>query len=543
MGLSAAPVPEWLRPLDDFAKDDPLGAFFASVFSRPESVPRPSQGYVAGGGAEAIAEEDQYVDYDTESDPDEAEVELAPRHDRAVIADGRATSPDSSVNAQGSSASSASSASASTSTSTAVARRPPWTPPERKAYDFWAKRLGLTVPPIVAPCRTASPSPSPSSSPSPAGVSCRQSALDHFFSRLSEAELGRGEPVRIVHYGDSLIASDKISDMVRLRLQERFGSGGKGFLMIKKFNSFQRGYRTGDGTGGWRLDVITQRVLRDRYFGYSGASFTAQNAGEETVFRRLGRSRIAEVYYLKDRKGGRVEVLADETVLGEINTRTNAAASEAMKARFTIPSGTEALTLRATDYGPRLFGVVLEADQPGVVYESIGLPGATSRVWNEPDREDFERQLGLRDPALVIVMLGGNDGLMLSKERTTTDRIEADLDAFIGRVQEASAKADCLLVSPLEAVRKKGSQFIPKPEVLEIIELERRVAERRGCAFWDMHAAMGGEGSLAKWVKSDLMLPDLIHPRNRGSNLLGEMMSEAIMDAYDESRARAGEGS
>ncbi|MBK8015006.1 MAG: hypothetical protein IPK13_27115 [Deltaproteobacteria bacterium] len=520
VGLSAAPVPEWLRPLDDFAKEDPFGAFLASVFTRPESVPRPSQGYVAGGGAEAIAEEDQYVDYDSESDPDEDQVELAPHHDRVEVGGRTPTAQGLGLDDQA-------------STATAGAARPSkWTPPERKAYDFWAKRLGLRVPPIVRPCRTpAGPGP------------CRERALDHFFSRLSDAELGRGEPVRIVHYGDSLIASDKISDMVRRRLQERFGSGGKGFLMIKKFNSFQRGYRTGDGSGGWRLDVITQRVLRDRYFGYSGASFTAQNAGEETTFRRLGRSQVAEVYYLKDRKGGRLEVLADKTVLGEINTRTNAATSEAMKARFTIPPGTTEFKLRAVDYGPRLFGVVLEADQPGVVYESIGLPGATSRVWNEPDREDFERQLGLRDPALVIVMLGGNDGLMLSKERTTTERIEADLDAFVGRIQEASAKTDCLLVSPLEAVRKKGSQFIPKPEVLEVIELERRVAERRGCAFWDMHAAMGGEGSLAKWVKSDLMLPDLIHPRNRGSNLLGEMMSEAIMDAYDEHRARAGEGS
>jgi len=92
-----------------------------------------------------------------------------------------------------------------------------------------------------------------------------------------------------------------------------------------------------------------------------------------------------------------------------------------------------------------------------------------------------------------------------------------------------------LIVSPLEAVRAtQGGRMTPKPEVAEVIAIQRRVAEERGCGFWSMYRSMGGEGSLARWVEADLMLGDLIHPRSRGSDLLGEMLAEALMRGYDD---------
>ncbi len=398
-------------------------------------------------------------------------------------------------------------------------RGPAWVPPERPALDRYQSRLGLVAPPVERP-----------------------EALEPYFVALSRVEAGEaGAFARALHFGDSLIASDKIADRVRQRLQERFGSGGRGFLFPKRFNTFQRGQRSGEGSSGWSLDVITSSIdrLPDRHFGFSGASFTASARGETLRFAPLAGSDRLRVHFFGQPGGAELSIEADGAEVGTVSTA--AAEAKADFAPFSLPPGTEALTVTASGPKLRLYGVSLEGEG-GALWSTLGLPGATSEVWLRPDPEGFGRLLAAEAPDLVVVMLGGNDGLMLSKGRVGADDIERDTDAFVGRLAAGAGEAACLLVSPLEAVRAKagGRSLVPKPEVPVVIERLRRVAERRGCAFWDMYAAMGGRGSLARWVEAKLMLGDLIHPKSRGSDLLGELMVESLMRAYDEWAERGG---
>jgi lysophospholipase L1-like esterase len=485
-GLSALPVPDDFRPLLVFEREDPLWAFATQVVTPPDAVPRPSQGYVAGGGALNIATED------------------------TLPTDGSAEEPVPSLPVQ-------------------RAPEEEWKKPERPRFERYAELLGLKAAPLERGCADSSPE------------GCRRFAMERFFRRLQQAAAGEGSPVRVIHFGDSLIASDKITDTARMRLQERFGSAGRGFLMVRKFNRFQRGNRTGDGSPGWVLEVITQGVLRDRFFGYTGASFTAQRAGESSRFAPVAGADRVEVHYLEEPKGGRLALRASNAAVGEVDTQADRPRSEAKVARFDLPEGAEALELEATTSGPRVFGVVLESRAPGVVYESIGLPGATSEVWTRPDREDFVRMLAVREPGLVVHMVGGNDGLMLAKKRTELPQVEAAMNEFFDRVEEAAPGADCLIITPFEAVRAKADgRMEPKPEVLEIAALQRKLAEERGCGLWDMYASIGGAGSLQRWLDADLMLADLIHPRSRGSDLIGEMLAESLMKAYDDPLDRRG---
>lgn len=484
IALSLAPVPSWMKPLDLLDTEDPLIALRDALLQKPESIPLPDQ---------------QHDQVQAAGDPlllDGAPASEDPPAEVAVVTATRSDGP-----------------------------RQAWRMPPRPVFDRYAARLGLSAAPLERFCRTRGE-----------GGGCRAQALDRFFSVLERVEEKRpGEVARVMHFGDSLIASDKISDRVRMRFQERFGSGGRGFLLAKRFNQFQRGRRSGRGSDGWSLDVITASIeaLPDRHFGFSGASFTAKAAGETLVFEPVGPSRYLDIFFLAEPGGGALELLADERSVGRLDTRGNT--PRGTMTSYVLPEATETLTLRSEGPGARIYGVNLEARVPGVLWSTLGLPGATSEVWLRPDRDEFVRLLAERPPDLAVVMLGGNDGLMLSKKRVTLEAIERDTSAFVERVRAASPAVDCLLVSPLEAVRAKGGgRLIPKPEVPMVIRVLRRVAERHGCGFWDMYASMGGRGSLKRWVKARLMLGDLIHPRSRGSDLLGEMMAEAMMRAYDE---------
>ena len=491
IGLSLAPLPSWLKPTDLFEEEDPIGAFFAAVLAKPESIPLPDQqvDQAQASGNPLIEAEGEELD------------EL----------------PDPSSSARDQRA------------QTVHVRRGAWVMPERPNFDKAAKRLGLKASPLVRPCLPSA---------SKQGGGCSYRALDRFFAALGRAEAGASDagPVRIVLFGDSLTASDRITNRARYRLQQRFGSAGRGFLMAKRINQLQLGRHTGRGSRGWSLDIITSSLskLPDRHFGFSGASFTAQGPGETLTYTRLGSSRYLKLFYYAYAGGGEIELRVDDQPYSRWNTF--APVESGAFASFVLPSGARKLSIRSLNKGARIYGVSLETEAPGVILSTLGLPGATSEVWLRPQEDEFARLLSQHAPNLAVLMVGGNDGFMLAKKRTTRETIAKDTRAVLKRIRRAVPTADCLLITPLEAARKKGGgRLIPKPEVRVVIRTLRQIAKTEGCGLFDMYASMGGRGSLKRWVAARLMQGDLIHPRDAGSNFLGEMLAEAIMKAYDES--------
>lgn len=497
IGLSAAPLPSWLQPIDALAQDRSINNLWTSIFRRPDPIPRKGDAAAADW---AVAGDDSKRDVEQE----------APRPELEIVH---------------------------------PAKRPRWVRPERAKLDAFQKRLNLVAVSIENNCGQ------PAGSSDSEGKLCERRALDRFFTRLAALadDGGSSAPpaeriVRIVHYGDSIIASDHITDLVRQRLQERFGSAGKGFLLVGRYNARQRRLRTGDSTKGWRAEHIALGKVHDRFFGYTGASFTAETAGAETVFTDVGENRRVDVYYLEQPGGGTLEIYAGDALIQTLETGRASGPPSAKFVALTLPEHTQKLRLRAKTAAVRLFGVSLEAEVPGVIYESIGIPGATSAAWLYPDEDGFRAQLQHRNPALIVTMLGGNDARALHQKRTTIKNIEASTRGFLARLQASAPDADCLVVSPPDAVEAKASGAMKsRPEVPKVIAVQEEVAAEMGCAFWDMYESMGGSGSLEKWIRADLISPDLIHPKGPGADLLGELMAEALMNAYDASMAEDGE--
>ena len=60
-----------------------------------------------------------------------------------------------------------------------------------------------------------------------------------------------------------------------------------------------------------------------------------------------------------------------------------------------------------------------------------------------------------------------------------------------------------------------------KRVILDLVTIQRRVALSHGAAFWSTFDAMGGEGSMARWVKAQPQLGggDLTHPTPLGAEV------------------------
>jgi hypothetical protein len=110
-------------------------------------------------------------------------------------------------------------------------------------------------------------------------------------------------------------------------------------------------------------------------------------------------------------------------------------------------------------------------------------------------------------------------------------------------VRQALPDSSCLLVSPNDIAWKtpKGDRlslgFVPK-----LAEAQRRVAAQVGCAYWSMYEAMGGSGSMGRWVERGLAKPDMLHPTAQGAHLLGGWLYRALLDGYEAYKQRQARG-
>lgn len=360
-------------------------------------------------------------------------------------------------------------------------------------------------------------------------TACERYALDPFFEALDGLDKGeRKESVRIVHFGDSLIASDYISDLVRRRLQKRFGSGGQGFLYVDRPSRFG-GLKTraGDASNGWEITKLPEPPAADGIYGFGGVSFTAKK-NETTHYFTKGARRV-DVYYVQQEKGGTMEVAADERPLWKIDTR---GVREAKKQSVMIPDGAKTVSL-STRGQVRVFGVAFDNEKGGVTLDSIGLPGAFGGAYLKAEPQSFAQTLAARDPQLVIVMLGGNEALRMDNGWTSLEQVKQDAGAFIDRLKSAAPDAACLVTSPLTSgVTTASGEMRVRKVTRPIGDVFKAVAIERGCAYWDMLEAVGGEGAIVKLHEARLMNQDLVHPVRKGADLVGHLLDTALVRAY-----------
>lgn len=363
-------------------------------------------------------------------------------------------------------------------------------------------------------------------------------ALDPFFARLARTDRREaGAVTRILHYGDSTIASDYVSGTMRRRLQARFGDAGHGFILIA--NPWEWYFHNDvlhASDGEWKASRLAGPVAPDGMYGLGGVSFTSYGGGVAwfgtSTRTEYGRnvSRF-DLYYLEQPGGGEVELSVRGAPTEKLSTRGEAKVSRVKSVR--VDDGEAKLTVRALGGGPvRLFGVALERDRAGVVYDALGSHAAMAVYWQRQDRAHWKDQLALRDPALIVFQYGTNESDLWRLDR---DEYEQALAGLVDELREAAGGAPILMVAPLDRAESKDGRMSTKRVILDLVAIQKRVALGHGAVFWNTFDAMGGEGSMARWVRARPQLGggDLTHPTPLGAELLGDMLSDALVAAYE----------
>jgi len=359
--------------------------------------------------------------------------------------------------------------------------------------------------------------------------------LDPFFAALHDLEQpakpGAPEVVTVLHYGDSPTTADLITGDVRELLQTRFGDAGRGYLLAAKPWAWY-GHRGVDlSDKGWTISTAVGKGKEDVY-GLGGASFEGgPGASTHITITKADQSSV-EIAYLSKPDGGTLSIQANDTALESVPTSADAKALSWHTVM--LPPGTKSVDLKPTGGSVRLYGESFRTGQRGILYDSLGLNGAsTSVLSNGFNNAAWAAALQHTQPKLVIINYGTNEsgfGAYVDKQ------YEPTLLHAIQRIRAALPGVPILVMAPMDRGQRSGVDEIKTYDTIpRIIAIQRRIAAEQNCAFFDTFSAMGGDGTMSRWYTGHprLVAGDLIHPTPQGAAIVANLFVKDLSLAYD----------
>lgn len=164
----------------------------------------------------------------------------------------------------------------------------------------------------------------------------------------------------------------------------------------------------------------------------------------------------------------------------------------------------------------------------GVRYVSTGVNGARTTTWTERCPE-FEREMALVHPDLVILALGINDSTSPQKD-FRPEKFKANYRRLIDRILEQSPDCALLFITNNDSWRyvRRGMTHNGNGEAVRLAMME--LAKEYDGAVWDLYGLMGGSGSATEWRDAGLMKNDRLHFTKEGYEFLGDLLYRAIKE-------------
>jgi lysophospholipase L1-like esterase len=356
--------------------------------------------------------------------------------------------------------------------------------------------------------------------------------LDPFFAALWKLEQGNSKDVvTVLHYGDSPTTADLITGDVRAQLQSRFGDAGRGYALIAKPWAWYSHRGVGMSDHGWKIRTGVG-LVREGVYGLGGASFEGQPDAWSKFRLTESEQSAVVIEYLAKPGGGSFAVEADGQTL--VEQETDARDQAAASVHVVLPARTKEVSIRPTKGTVTLFGVEFRRGSTGLLYDSLGLNGATTTVLSRVlQPEIWKEELKRAAPKLIVVNYGSNESSFGDFVR---NQYAAELRLAIARIRQAVPDASILIMSPMDRGERNGLDDIETMNTIpEIVAIQRQVAAETHCAFFDTFDAMGSRGTMARWFAANprLVTADLLHPTPQGAAIVGGLFVAQLGQRYD----------
>ncbi|MCW3101996.1 MAG: hypothetical protein JWO09_436 [Bacteroidetes bacterium] len=365
------------------------------------------------------------------------------------------------------------------------------------------------------------------------------SSLAFVYEKLYQLETTKQGRVNIVHIGDSHIQADILSGSVRQKMQLKFGNAGRGLIFpyrVAKSNE-PSSYKTVTNVA-WdaKRNVFYDKPLP---IGISGFTVETKDSVAEISIMvkdqpKLGYSFTKfTLFHEKGPSNYELTVCDDlNCEIGTIRPIDKSANPFVSELKFSKPMRQIYLRNKAADtamqHSTRIYGMMLENDSAGVLYDMIGVNGAEYRHYNMS--KYFLQQFSYLNADLVIISMGTNEAFYGGFDKELFYR---NIDTLITSLKNANPNTAILLTTPGDSFRKSKKGRVKNPDMKLAREAIIKYSLDHNLAYWDLYEVMGGYGSMAKWYAAKLSAKDKVHFSGKGYQIQGDLLYQAFLKGYE----------
>lgn len=373
-----------------------------------------------------------------------------------------------------------------------------------------------------------------------------KSAMANFFNSL--ANINKEEKsIRILHYGDSQIEGDRISDYLRLKLQNLYGGEGPGLVSFMpvapsvvnkiswstnwdRYSVFAGKDKRVKHTNFGALAHIT------RFCGYAPLSDTTQykSAWVKIVTSKNGGVKAGAYKKIKLFYGGaqaktHIE-LYENGSLNNSDSLLSGGNFNIKEFNLNQPALLHEFKFKGKD-SPDFYGISLESGK-GIMVDNFGLRGSSGTFFNQINFTQLKNFYDYLNTKLIILQFGGN-ALPYIKTKEQADNFGLYLKVQIATIKKLAPQASILVIGPADMSVKEGADYVTHPQLENLRDAIKKTAFEYDCAFFDMYNCMGGHNSMLTWVEQGIGAKDYIHFSSGGARKIAVLLYASLINDYN----------
>jgi lysophospholipase L1-like esterase len=355
-----------------------------------------------------------------------------------------------------------------------------------------------------------------------------------------------GELIRIMHYGDSQIEDDRITALLRNKLQTQFGGSGAGLVPASQLYpyGFSMNQNNSDNwlrfIGFGKIDTAIKHRRYGVLASYSIFMPDSKKAGSDSLeawikfsispysYNNTRKYRQCRIFYSQNKEPFLNEIYFDNKLAdAEIFPPTNY--FKVIRWTFDNP-GNEMLLKFKGSSSPEIYGIALDQLQ-GIAVDNIPLRGCSGLFFTLLDEQLMAEMYKELNVKLFILQFGGN---FVPAGLEDYRGYESWFNNQLKRIKKLCPGAAILVIGVADMSIKDNNKYITNPNVEKVRNALKNAAFKSGAAFWDMYKAMGGKNSMPSWVSAHppLASDDYVHFNPQGAKTIAQMFYNSFILDY-----------
>ena len=336
--------------------------------------------------------------------------------------------------------------------------------------------------------------------------------LKTFYASLAESS---ERTVRVLHYGDSQIEEDRMSQQIREALQNKYGGAGVGLMPLAQ--------------------TIPSRTVRQQLYMNDRFTMPSQGPRRYMVYGPKRDQREDGLYGVM----GQVAVMNDSLVRGSEEVMAVCTPLDGRKRYtrwqlFADPTISDSIvgdTVWLRGKG-NVYGLSQESET-GIIVDNIPMRGCLGLVFNKIDSAQLASFYREQNVRLIIMQFGGN-AIPSNKNPGTIQGIVKGLRQQVQIMRSLAPEASILFIGPSDMLTQIDGEWQTYPMVPYMDKLLRKMALEENIAYFSLYRWMGGAGSMLHWQEIGLAGTDGVHFTRAGARKAGNAVANWILEGNDE---------